>query len=105
MSIKLRQIGDQHAFLCPGCGVDHRFDSRWNFNGDYERPTITPGLKTGALLNFQDGRAPIPVRCWADITDGRITFRDWSSHALRGQTVDLPDIPNPEPAVSGTIGG
>lgn len=27
------------AFWCDGCKTSHAVNSRWKFNGDYERPT------------------------------------------------------------------
>lgn len=70
---------------CPGCDEAHGCDSRWKFNGDYERPTFEPSL----LVAQSDPTA----RCHSFIRDGRIQFLSDSHHALAGQTVDLPEWP------------
>lgn len=79
------------AFHCPGCGHDHAFtvgeaaegQPRWEWNGSTTAPTFKPSL----LCNKD-----IPeVRCHSFVTDGRIQFLNDSFHALKGQTVDLPD--------------
>jgi len=57
----------------------------WTFNGNDEAPTFSPSL----LLNGQNP----PRICHSYVTDGRIQFLGDSTHALAGQTVDLPDYP------------
>lgn len=74
--------------FCPACDNGHFFDGRWSFNGDVERPTFSPSM-------LSNGRAevinPAVPRCHSFVTDGKIRFLDDCSHALAGQTVDLPD--------------
>lgn len=59
----------------------------WTFNGDLDRPTFTPSVLT---------EQPMPGgkmhRCHSYVTDGRIQFLGDCTHALAGQTVDLPDV-------------
>lgn len=76
------------AVHCPGCGRAHVIDTpRWVFNGDYERPTFQPSVNVS--LDAEDG---IPAyRCHSFITDGRIQFLGDCTHALAGQTVELPE--------------
>lgn len=93
---------------CPGCGGCHTIDTqRWTFNGNLDKPTITPSLlsKSG---HFVDG---IVKDCWCDfeerfgkkpgfechvchsfIADGKIQFLNDSTHKLAGQTVELPEV-------------
>lgn len=83
-------------FWCPGCDEVHpyRVESkdpawpRWQWNGDQEKPTLTPSLLIKRTL-AENGQP----RCHLFLTDGRIQFCGDSEHALAGQTVDLPDFP------------
>lgn len=69
---------------CPGCGNCHMFDSRWTFNGDFDKPTFSPSMLVG-----QD----TPERlCHSFVTDGKIQFLSDCAHELAGQTVDLSDF-------------
>lgn len=80
---------------------------RWSWNGSLEQPTFSPSIfvKTvrinGANREAYDalGRDQIMgsiedprFRWWCHsfVNDGRIQFLPDSSHALAGQTVDLP---------------
>lgn len=74
-------------FECPGCGCSHYFDSRWSFNGDQAKPTFTPSLLVYAV---PDAVPPVP-RCHSFVRDGRIEFLGDCTHALAGQTVELPE--------------
>lgn len=104
LSGKLRDtVGNGLVFWCPGCGEAHRIahgegpGPRWGWNGDAERPTFTPSVLVryeGADAG-QDG-AP-PAICHTFVTDGRIQFLGDCTHALAGQTVDLPDWPANQP--------
>lgn len=88
-------------------------DSRpvWQFNGDLERPTLAPSilLRRGHYCNtpavpgdcacdFQERYPDEPplkwpcVICHSFVRDGRIQFLPDCTHALAGQTVDLPEI-------------
>jgi len=73
-----------YIVFCPGCKHDHPFDSRWSFNGDFEKPTFAPSM----LVNGFDPK----LRCHSFVTDGKIQFLSDCHHELTGQTVDLPDI-------------
>lgn len=114
---KLRRLeGGRVAFECPGCGHIHAVtvadDGRhhpghaWGFNGDGDRPTFTPSILvrtpewvppvTGENLE-EWKRNPWPQTkvetvCHSFVTDGRIQFLGDCTHALAGQTVDLPDF-------------
>ncbi len=103
--------GEHHnrlAFHCPGCADTHVMsvaDSgrendnrpRWTWNGSLDRPTLQPSLlvRTGAAVDptivWEEGDPPLV--CHSFITDGRIQFLTDSTHALAGQTVDIPEWP------------
>lgn len=72
-------------FFCPGCQDVHQINHTWQFNGDFERPTITPSI----LVTWVGGDDK--MRCHSYVTDGQIQFLADSTHALAGKTVPLPD--------------
>ena len=55
----------------------------WQFNGDLNRPTFSPSIA--------DKRAD-GYLCHSFVRNGRIQFLHDCTHALAGQTVDLPEI-------------
>ena len=89
---------------CPGCGYGHEIDTeqpnsqgaKWKFDGDMQNPTFAPSV------NIRWGRYADPNHddgghggiCHYIITKGKIQFCSDCTHALRGQTVDLPEIPD-----------
>lgn len=109
---KLRTLqGGSVGFMCPGCQKMHvvRISSvkdNWSFNGDGDEPTFQPSV----LVQWDSGdppvtpenfdeykRAPWPQTekhnvCHSFVTKGSIKFLDDCTHALAGQTVDLPDF-------------
>jgi hypothetical protein len=70
---------------CPGCNKPHVVGTGWHFNGDMERPTFEPSV-------LVTGGGDPTYRCHSYVTGGRIQFLSDCSHALAGQTVDLPAI-------------
>jgi hypothetical protein len=77
-------------FECPGCEMVHRImhrpgpEPRWGWNGNLESPTFTPSVLV--RYSWSDGDRV----CHSFVTDGRIQFLGDCTHALAGQTVDLP---------------
>lgn len=88
----LRIGGDIATFWCPGCDEAHRIrvegPHAWGYNGNPDAPTFTPSV----LVT----RPGTPLRCHSFVTDGHIKFLADCTHPLAGQTVPLPDWPNPE---------
>ena len=76
--------------FCPACGNAHRFDSRWTFNGDVERPTFSPSMLVRSVKNAEND--PTPTCCHSFVTDGQIQYLSDCTHALAGQTVPLEDF-------------
>ena len=101
ISKKLRDTEHGFLFWCPGCDAPHRVPvgegpgPRWSWNGSAERPTFSPSL----LVRYDGANADIPGGlpsiCHSFVTDGRIAFCGDSTHALSGQTVDIPDFDAP----------
>lgn len=87
-------------FDCPGCkephvvptAATHESGKAWGFNGDFERPTLTPSILVHPRGVFAMGAIVQTPRCHSFVRDGRIEFCSDSEHALARQTVDLPDV-------------
>lgn len=83
------------AFWCPGCDGCHVLrvlveggpHPAWGFNENVNAPTFTPSILVTADFSKEDGGPDI---CHSYVTDGRIHFLDDCTHALAGQTVNLP---------------
>ena len=105
----LRLEGGLVAFRCPGCHRSHQVGIEppatviWDFNGSGDAPTFTPSvLVQGSARLTEDeyqrvmaGESVQTAKtvCHSFVTDGRIQFLGDCTHALAGQTVDLPDWP------------
>ena len=89
---------------CPGCNSGHEITvdepnssgARWTFDGNVKAPTFSPSINL--KINTPDmGKHYQPdvasTVCHYFIRAGKIQFLGDCTHALRGQTVDLPDIP------------
>ncbi len=63
---------------CPACKRNHLFDSRWEFNGNMEKPTFM-----GSMLFRSE------YRCHSFVKDGMIQLLDDCDHEMKGQTVPL----------------
>lgn len=71
-------------FLCPGCDEAHAFYlPRWSFDGNLDAPTMSPSLLC---------RTPSSV-CHLFLRRGRLMFLSDCTHALAGQTVEIPEPP------------
>lgn len=114
LSKKLHDGGNGRLmYWCPGCESAHcvwiehpnNLRARWDWNGDAERPTFSPSILVRGVVPLTDEQIaayrrgdglpePRPLACHSFVTDGRIQFLSDCTHALAGQTVDLPDWPN-----------
>lgn len=88
------------SFHCPGCDLAHSVSDLWAFNGDVDRPTFVPSIKVtcSSRANLRANPLPDlspedcpPECCHSFVTDGRIAYCSDSTHALAGQTVELPE--------------
>lgn len=101
-SSKLRSIKNSTivVFYCPGCEEHHQIDTaKWEFNGDYEKPTFSPSYLTWNDPNPKadpkydpDGKYRNGFRCHSFIKDGKIEYLSDCTHKLAGQTVELRDL-------------
>lgn len=78
-----------HAFFCLGCGQNHAaIEGRWTFNGNYEKPTLSPSIMVtapymGEIENYV---------CHSFVTNGEIQYLNDCTHKFAGQTIELPDF-------------
>lgn len=85
------------AFCCPGCALDDHsglhmlavntteHSPSWTWDGNLEAPTISPSILTTWLETF---------RCHSFLEAGVFRFLEDSTHALSGQSVPMPDLPD-----------
>lgn len=64
----------------------------WSFNGDLDRPTFGPSVLSKFKQYMGQELPPKEHICHSYVRDGRIQFLPDSTHALAGQTVELPEI-------------
>jgi len=102
MSKVYKSSDGAYIIECPGCKRYHCYDERWEFNGDFEKPTFTPSyLSKYKHPKGYDNDNPAPLEykgeyvyevCHSFVTDGKIQFLNDCTHEFAGQTLDLPDI-------------
>lgn len=103
-------------FACPGCTGDSGFQRshllhvtpigepesphvigapHWEFDRSYDAPTFNPSVLAWHPLHDDpddDDKVTGRYVCHSFVRNGRIQYLDDCTHAMRGQTVDLPDI-------------
>ena len=98
--------GGHLAHWCPGCNQDHEFaidrpfhnGARWSFDGNVDAPTFNPSMniRVGPYPSRDDPSDKLEGHidvCHYFLHGGRIQFLGDCTHALKGQTIDLPDLP------------
>lgn len=81
-------------FICPGCKCFHGVPVKpnpkgWDFNGDFEKPTLSPSI----LIDYEGNpTADRPNRCHSHVRAGQIEFCSDSSHGFAGMTLPLPSL-------------
>src|SRR5579872_6031691 len=101
LSAKLRSIGGgQIGWFCPGCEQLHvvkvEGQSAWQWDGNVTAPTISPSVLCSTNYD-ENGRLPdgqTRTTCHCFVRGGNIEFCLDSRHALAGETVPLPDLPD-----------
>ena len=92
--IKIENQKGIYAFWCEGCQCAHFIAVEgndaglpvWDFNGDMEKPTVSPSI----LVKITDNG--VPTICHSFIREGKIQYLSDCTHKLAGKTVDLRDI-------------
>lgn len=93
-----------YKFICPGCNTEHLIWTAneghqhpvWGFNGDLDKPTITPSIRVQYPANPEAKEEYKEWRkeriCHSFIKGGIIQFLGDCTHELRGQTVEIPEF-------------
>ncbi len=89
------ELADMYKFYCPACKECHwvsvgprsAWKIVWSFNGDVDRPTVNPSLLV--TRNLPTGEQ----RCHSFIRDGHIQYLGDCTHAMKNQTVEIPEFP------------
>ena len=81
-------------FQCPACmtqhyiNIDTDISPSWAWNGSHIAPTFAPSINV--TLTRKDGT--VHSRCHSFVLAGMIQFLDDCTHALKGQTMPLPEV-------------
>lgn len=81
--------GNHQGYIhyCPGCDMHHCFDSRWTFNGDFDKPTFSPSM----LVRYPWGPDKEQRHCHYFMRDGKIQYLSDCTHELAGKTIECPE--------------
>lgn len=98
-------------FYCPGCKEYHQINDSWQFNNNFEKPTISPSILVRGTRLTEQGRSQLeewenegypnrhgekfdsePSVCHSFVKDGQIQFLNDCTHELSGQTVELEEL-------------
>jgi hypothetical protein len=105
LSNVLRSVEGGHSHWCPGCEQMHVIPDTWMFDGNLEKPTFYPSVRTtGKQQIFVGGKwtggwkrdaagEPVDFYCHYFLHAGQLQFCGDSTHALAGRTVPLPPLP------------
>jgi len=105
VSSTLRRATGGYLHWCPGCEEMHLLPDSWAFDGNLDSPTFTPSFKhegkqtvkiggkwTGDWVRDANGNT-VPFICHYILTAGVLNFCGDCTHALAGQAVPLPKLP------------
>ena len=96
--------GDLLTWWCPGCHRTHavtvNVPGGWEWNGDLDRPTLTPSILVHSYRTFIDDELQEPALtnernimmtplCHSFMRAGRLEFLTDCTHELAGQTVPM----------------
>lgn len=98
--MKLKETTDvpgDFMHYCPGCQGLHLINTQrkndknaqWSFDGNMEHPTFAPSIN----IDWTPSPSGKKKICHYFIDNGRINYCGDSTHALKGQSVELPEIP------------
>lgn len=88
-----------YCIWCQGCKCSHFFPTdtevgkghTWTFSGSLESPTFKPSLRLYYI--HPETKAEVTT-CHCIVTGGKIQFCGDCEHELKGQTLNLEDIPD-----------
>ena len=102
----LRRVQGGYDHFCPACNEPHVIFDNWTFGGNVEAPTFSPSVKItgkqtlrtvdgkweGDWVRGPDGKA-VDKCCHYVLTSGQVQFQADCTHAFKGTTVPLPELP------------
>ena len=101
ITTKIRALGKTHYFWCPGCNRAHAIDEKWKYNGNSDKPTISPSILVRGTVDLTEDECrriinrekviPKPLICHSFVREGNIQFLPDCTHALAGKTVEIPE--------------
>lgn len=91
MAAKIIKVSnsDRWVFECPACECCHYINNSWTFNGDTEKPTISPSIKLTGWTGGEDGKE---ICCHFFIKNGWIEYCGDCTHKMVGKRIELPDL-------------
>ena len=92
VSSRLRRATGGYLHWCPGCEEMHILPDGWAFDGNLENPTFAPSFKHSGRRRDASGNT-IPFVCHYILTAGVLNFCVDSNHALAGEAIPLPKLP------------
>ena len=105
VSAKMRRATAGYGWFCPACEEMHPLPDAWDFDGNVDKPTFSPSFRHGSMQTIKiDGRwtgewvrdaagKPVKRVCHYIITKGIVQYCGDCTHALAGQSVEMPDLP------------
>lgn len=86
MKVGVRSAAGQTFYWlwCPACDGAVMISDQWSWNGDAEKPTFTPSLKSQIGADI----------CHSFVTDGVWHFLADCTHDMAGQQVPMVDLPD-----------
>lgn len=64
----------------------------WSWNGDIDKPTLHPSIRTHWQAGDGDGNPGPDIVCHSFVNDGKVQFLGDCTHELTGQTLDLLEV-------------
>lgn len=93
-NLKIKQQSkNAWSFWCEGCDEVHTITDAWQFNGDFENPTINPSVLVTRPANPNAGKGfeeyRTEKRCHSFIKNGKIEYLPDSKHDYFGTEREL----------------
>lgn len=85
--------GGAHMLPITGSGPGVGDQPSWTFNGDAERPTLSPSILSKVPHRRVNGEVA-PLVCHSFLRGGQLEFLSDCTHQYAGQTVPLPPLPD-----------
>jgi hypothetical protein len=93
MKLQTTDTEGDYLHYCPACRQMHLINTRrknqngaqWTFDGNMEKPTFSPSIN---ILKEGGGS-----QCHYFIQVGYILYAQDSHHDMKGQTIEMPEIP------------